>query len=367
MQTSTKLPEKNSFVSGSLQLHASNSILQTGSKVLQAVNTLCYGIDKYAGAEPDKRIKPLFIVGLPRSGTTLVYELIVQAFEVNYFSHILDYAYGLPNITTRLTRRYTKNPPPRYQSRYGRIPGFFSPAENFYFWMRWFPESPVLGHHVPVELLDEETIADANRAVGSITQISGRPYVFKNLYSSLSISSLLKVFNNARIVIVQRELEAVAASMYKRRRELQNKRTWWSIKPPFSSSIQSNNLIEQVAFQCIRSEQLIEQAISEAKTGHCLAVNYKEVCESPLDFINRLAEWIGPEFIKREDSNLPHNFEQRPSVGFPEKDVERFNLHAEELRSSKYEYMESIARHVKQLKEKPQRVISKQAGITRKM
>jgi hypothetical protein len=354
MQTSTELPEKKPFTPGSLQHHASNNFLQTGRKVLHAVNSLCYGIDKYAGAEPDKRIKPLFVVGLPRSGTTLVYELIVQAFEVNYFSHVFDYTYGLPNITTRLTRRFTENPAPRYQSRYGRIPGFFSPAENFYFWMRWFPESPELGHHVPVELLNDHTIADANRAVGSITQISGRPYVFKNLYSSLSIGSLLKVFNNAHIVIVQRELGSVAASMYKRRRELHNKRTWWSIKPPFSNSIQSNNLIEQVAFQCIRSEQLIEQAISGANTGRCLTVSYKEVCESPHKFIARLADWIGPESIMRKDSKLPNKFEQRPSVGFPEKYMERFNVHAEALRASKYEYMESIARYVKQLKEIPQ-------------
>ena len=316
---------------------------QAGSRALRLANRLCSGLDRYAGVQADEPVAPLFVVGLPRSGTTLVYELIVQAFDVSYFTHMFDYTYGLPNITTRLTNRFARNPSPRYESRYGRIPGFFSPAENFNFWMKWFPENPVLGHHVPEGSLGEHTIDDVNRALGSLTHITHRPYVFKNVYFSLSISSLLKTFSHARIVIVQRDLEAVAASVYKKRSELQEKCSWWSIKPPFINSVANQDLLEQVAFQCVRTEQLIEQALAGDNAGRCFTINYAEVCNSPRNFISRLADWIGPTIKQRTDSTLPESFKQRSSVGFPAGLLQRFNACAEALQADKNDYFSSIA------------------------
>lgn len=275
-----------------------------------------------------------------------MYELIVQAFEVSYLSHMFDYTYGLPNITTRLTNRFTRNPSPKYESRYGRIPGFFSPAENFNFWMKWFPESPVLGHHVPGDFLGEDTIDDVNRVLGSLTHISHRPYVFKNVYFSLSISSLLKTFSHARVIIVQRDLEAVAASVYKKRSELSGQRSWWSIKPPFINSVINLDLLEQVAFQCVRSEQLIEQALAGDNAERCFIISYAEVCNSPRNFISRLADWIGPTIRERTNSKLPESFKPRSSVEFPAELVQRFNAFVETLQADENNYFTSIAQQV---------------------
>jgi len=317
-----------------------------GAKILQTANRLCSGLDRYAGKEEDEHIAPLFVVGLPRSGTTLVYELIVQAFDVSYFTKLFEYTYGLPNLTTRLTRRFTEHPSPEYESSYGRIPGLFSPAENSRFWLNWFPENPLLGHYVPSESLSKDTINEVNQVIKSITQISNKPYVFKNVYFSLSINSLLKTFSHARIVVVRRDLEAVAASLYNRRSELHGKRSWWSVKPPFFDTVINLDLLEQVAFQCIRTEQLIEHALAGTNADRCFTISYAEVCNSPRDFISRLANWIGPTFRERADSKLPEYFKQRSSAGFPAKLAQRLNALTKALQADENDYFSSIAQQV---------------------
>lgn len=331
-----------------IQAPVYQGLKRVGTSALNLANRICYRLDRYAGADADEQISPLFVVGLPRSGTTLAYEIIVQAFEVNYLSHLFEFMYGLPNLTTRITRNFTASPLPQYKSTYGHIPGFFSPAENFKFWMRWFPENPVLGHYVPSQLLDNRTARDANRVVGSMTRISGRPYVFKNVYFSLSISSLLKVFPTARILIVHRDLESAAASLYKRRCELQGSRNWWSIRPPFSNTVQGRDLLEQVAFQCVRSEQIMQQAVSADSAKRCMIIPYSDICTSPPTVIEELAGWLGTAFRKRSNCRLPESFRHSPSIGFPNDTTERFRSITASMRNDKGEYLERVTREVLQ-------------------
>jgi hypothetical protein len=311
---------------------------------LQLANRLCSGLDRYACAQASEQVSPLFIAGLPRSGTTLAYELIVQAFEVSYFPPVFNYTYDLPNITTRLTSRFTKKPSPKYTSRYGRIPGFFSPAENYNFWKSWFPEHPVLGHHVPGQSLDKQAIDQANRIVKSITHISGHPYVFKNVYFSLSLPALLKAFPMARILVVQRDMDAVAASLYRKRYQLQHKREWWSIKPPFYSRMIDRDLLEQVAFQCVRSNQLMQQAVTEIGSKNCLVASYPEICNSPQLFISKVDNWLGPAFRQRPTCGLPDAFDIHPSIGFPAGSGGRFLKYVENMQADRADYLRKVGK-----------------------
>lgn len=334
---------------GPLRCGVPELISKAGRGALQFANRLCSRVDGYAGADAEEEVAPLFVVGLPRSGTTLVYELIVQAFEVSYFSRIFDYTYGMPNVTTRLTSRLTRNYEPKYESNYGRIPGFFSPAENHTFWMRWFPEILKLGHYVPRELMNDDSISSMNKVVSSITRISGRPYVFKDVYFALSIPSLTKAFSRAKVVIVRRDLEAIAASLYKRRCELQKTRSWWSVKPPFSEDYIGKDMLEQVAFQCARTEQLMDRGLSEVGGKCYFSVSYSEVCNSPQRFIASLSDWLGEGYWLRSVYDLPESFEQRRSVRFSADQAQCYGELVRGMHADKEGYMERLDGQVKSL------------------
>jgi len=288
----------------------------------------------HAGAAPG----PVFVVGLPRSGTTLVYELMVQAFDVAFLTKIYSYLYGLPNITTRLVAPATRNPKPRYRSVHGRIPGILTPAENHSVWSRWFPERPDLGHFCPAELMQPADALALNGMVDSLSAIARRPYVFKNVYFSMSISALLNVFPGARVLVIRRDDDAIAASLLNAGLERAST-DWWSVRPPFYTEWQGRDLSDRVAYQVVRTGQLMDREIDRIASSRCMFLQYEDLCRWPLEAVKTLAEWGGDALVLRRHAEIPEAFPIRAAKDVPDSILGRYREVAEELRATRIEYL----------------------------
>lgn len=306
---------------------------------LHQANQLGSALDQFAARPPVDLPGPLFVVGLPRSGTTLAYELIVQAFEVAYFSRLFDYSYGMPNLTARFCRFFTRDRRPRYQSSYGRIPGLFAPAENHNFWMRWFPERAQLGHYAPPASLNGEGLTAIRAAVASISAIAGLPFVFKDVYLALSLEALLETFEHGRILVISREPAAVAASVYNKRVRLGSRNRWWSIRPPFAEHVAGRELAEQVAFQCIRSSQVIEMQSSALANERLMWADYADICRAPNDFVAAVSTWLGEEYERRSNPAIPPQFEVRSPVQIPCDAIRQLMEHSIRFSADRDEYL----------------------------
>jgi hypothetical protein len=210
------------------------------------------------------------------------------------------------------------------------------------FWLRWFPEHPVLGHHVPAGALSPRSMQDACRAVASVSAIAGRAFVFKNVYFTLSLRALLETFPRARVLVVNRDLDAVAASIYRRRQSIQSKRPWWSLRPPFSAETQGRTLIEQVAFQCVRAAQLLERDLALVDRQRVQVVDYAQLCAAPADFLAEMGQWLVDRARPREYLQVPERFEARLSVGFGDDDARRFDDAASALRADRDAYLARV-------------------------
>lgn len=285
---------------------------------LIAANRIASVLDRPFYRKSSRTTETLFIVGLPRSGTTLAYELVAQAFNVAYFSKVYNYTFGLPHLTTRLTARFGRRPLPKFESDYGSIPGLFAPAEHHHFWRTWFPEHPRLGHYVPAAAMPQSDITRLNRTLASLGEIVGLPFVFKDVYLTLAVDAILRNVRGSRVLVISRESDAVAASVYRKRSQFPDPGDWWSIRPPLADTLATSDLPEQVAFQCIRSRQLLDQQLAHADPDRYRVVDYRDVCTSPQAFIDNLRTWLGTGFEARDGFLVPERFENRPSVGFPE-------------------------------------------------
>lgn len=309
---------------------------------LRHANRLGSVLDRFARGSTVSYPGPLFVLGLPRSGTTLAYELIVQAFEVAYFSRLFDYSYGMPNLTVRFCRPFTRDRRPRYQSSYGRIPGLFAPAEHHNFWMRWFPERARLGHYAPAVSLNGDDRRAIQAAVASISAIANRPFVFKDVYLALSLEVLLEAFEHGKILFVTREPVAIAASVYKKRERLGGRNRWWSIRPPLTERVTGKDLAEQVAFQCIRSRQVIEMQSSALEDERLMLVDYADICRAPTDFVAAVAEWLGEEYERRPNPRIPPQFEIRPPVQIPQHALQQLAEHSARFDVDRAEYLRGV-------------------------
>ncbi len=83
---------------------------------------------------------PCFVVGPPRSGTTIVYEALVTRFRTAYFSNLAHRLHRTPAAATRFGRRIIAEWRGDFASAYGHIEGWGSPSEAGWIWRRWIPE-----------------------------------------------------------------------------------------------------------------------------------------------------------------------------------------------------------------------------------
>src|SRR5690606_19861811 len=122
--------------------------------LLAEVNRLLAPAENAAFAEP--RLTPskpiVFIVGAPRSGTTLMLQWLANSREFAYPSNLLSRFYGAPFIGARIQQLLT-NPEldfrgelldlhdqrPSWKSEIGKTSGVLEPHEFSYFWRRFFP------------------------------------------------------------------------------------------------------------------------------------------------------------------------------------------------------------------------------------
>lgn len=311
---------------------------------LRLANRIASPLDRLAAGAGVRGSSAVFVVGLPRSGTTLVYELITQAFELAFLTRAFAYSFGLPNISTRLTRRFTRSPAAHYQSDYGRIPGRFAPAENHAIWERWFPADPVLGHYMPAERLARDACESASRMLDSMTAIAKRPFVFKNVYFTMSLPALLRALPGARFVVVQRPLESVCASVY-RLRATMGKR-WWSVRPPLIDEVTGADAFEQSIFQCVRTSQILEREMSSLPRDRCLIADYEDICRAPEAFLERFDAWASMSLRRRPGCTIPDSFAARTAASLPTSDRARIGSQIAVLQSDEHRYLERVDKQV---------------------
>lgn len=90
---------------------------------------------------------PVFIIGPPRSGTTLLYQILIDRYRFAYFTNFTANFYETPISAFWIAAKLFPDAQlGDYASRYGRTQGWRGPHECGAFWYRWFPR----GEHVYV-------------------------------------------------------------------------------------------------------------------------------------------------------------------------------------------------------------------------
>lgn len=279
--------------------------------------------------------QPLFIIGAPRSGTTLTYQTIVQYFDVAYFNNTYNYLYGIPNIVGRLCQPFINHPDSNFESNYGHIKGFFSPGEPANFWFRWFPRDGENGHYLSADGIEVNDFDKMKEIIYSLISLHKKPIVFKNVYHTMTVGVLAKVFPQARFIRVKRDILANIQSMLKGRQKI-SPDDWWSVKPPGYRSLQEKPVWEQVTTQIYIAEYYARKNLETYAQGRYLEINYSDLCNSPLSFLNTLEHWLYDiGFRKRHFANIPSSFEENKKLNLPPELIFKIELKLKQLETSK--------------------------------
>src|SRR5690554_1355071 len=161
---------------------------------------------------------PVFIVGVQRSGTTLLDQLIINHFSVAYPTNFLARFWKAPLAGALLSESLNfNNEVLNYNSDLGYTQGLNGPHEFGYFWNYWFPYDAYEKEFSQTCQNDQDFV----NLINQLTAFYQKPMVFKNLHKpSFNIELLSRLFPSAIFLNVEREPIFVAQSTYESRIKL---------------------------------------------------------------------------------------------------------------------------------------------------
>lgn len=241
------------------------------------------------GSPPATR--QLFILGWPRSGTTLIYQYVVHRLRVAYLTNGVGDRPDLPCLTTWWQRIRHGTYVSDFESHYGKVQGPVAPREGGAFWARWFdlkrPQTRTeLSPAAAREL--RSTIHCVQRSFG------GLPFVNKNVLHGMHVDALAALFPEARFLFVERDLDAVALSLLRARYALlDDPRQWISIRPPGAERLSRLPVVEQVAGQIELTRTFLQEELGGLTRDRVLRIRYEDFCEEPESLTRSLLDPLG--------------------------------------------------------------------------
>ncbi len=250
---------------------------------------------------------PVFIVSVPRSGATLLYQIITNYFNVSYISNLAAGFYKALTIGMDLHYKlFNSKQHNSFESYGGYNKKWIAPHEAGKFWYRWFPKDP---QYVTKKMIETKNFDELKKTVAYIEEKFQKPIVLKNTVNSLRLNAIRDIFPSALIIYITRKPSDVGISILKHRiKDNGDKTKWWAIEPPMTKELKKLPFYEQIAQQIHQTEQIIEHDMGLFPSKQTLKVNYEDLCQNlelELKKIESLFHENGITVKYKKDAKLP--------------------------------------------------------------
>lgn len=247
------------------------------------------------------RHKIVFIVGVPRSGTTLLNQLIVDSFKVGaFYNSIAKYysvpLYGLKQLLNE--NEFKKNKIQKLDSLLGNTQGSLAPHEFGYFWQYW------LNHSTSDELNEIEKKKVKWKALAeklhAYTNILETDLTIKSIvYNDFIVRELSESIPNSHFIYIKRAPLFVAQSIIESRvKQYGSEKHWWSIKPADYKKWLNLTVEQQVANQIIYTSKKIEEQLSQLNPDKVITISYEELVKKSTEFFDTIQSKFS---LKKQD------------------------------------------------------------------
>ncbi|MFT4625649.1 MAG: LPS sulfotransferase NodH [Myxococcota bacterium] len=240
-------------------------------------------------ADLEERWPTVHVVGAPRSGTTLLTQLVASHFAIGNISNLAAAFWQAPVHGIRLSRKLLGwGQPSNLASDYGRTSALSEPHEFGYFW------SSILGYS---ELREpDDASADpvdwerVRRVMVNMTAAARAPIVFKSFMLGFYTAEVQRVLPGTCFVLVHRDPVDNALSILRMRRQYSGDITaWTSVKPREYPAFAEADPVTQAAAQALLVERAYRRAFDRIGGRNCLVLSYEQLCEAPLGALHAVA------------------------------------------------------------------------------
>ncbi len=230
---------------------------------------------------------PIFIIGSPRSGTTIFYQILTSALNCEYIDNLTHLAKKTPVIGKRISHLLFGNQKHHnFQSNYGdtSASGLLAPSEGGQIWHHLLNSS---AETFKPEHFSREALTKVRRKLYTLLNIYQKPFIAKNTYNSLRLELLSRLHPGTKIIWVKRDPFFTAQSIYfARQKNIGDINKWWGVRTATFDADQHLPFAEQIVKQIFEVEKHIFNKKHLFDSEHWLELNYSEL-ESPLKVLEK--------------------------------------------------------------------------------
>lgn len=233
----------------------------------------------------------IYIIGPPRSGSTVFYQLVTNYFDVLYVDNLAALARNNLFFGIGLSRKKFGNQPHNnFFSRHGKTDKDQPHAPNEgLFWYKYLPKKE---HVVNLDALSPKKIRWIKMYHAAVKNRHKKPLVIKNLSFGMRLDLIRQMEPDARIILITRDPVDIIHSIYKARQQL----NWpedrlWSIKPKNFRELEKRPVLEQIVLQY--------QGIMEEINGkrmlfgeHFMEISYEELCNDTIGSLEKTRKYL---------------------------------------------------------------------------
>jgi hypothetical protein len=224
--------------------------------------------------------QPVFIIGAPRTGSTILYQTLTNQLDVLYVDNLIcrfgkNFFFGFW-LSNKLFKQKAHN---CFESNHGDTSacGFHAPSECGSFWYRWLTTDK---HYIDYHDITHEMVNEIRKEITTVINYFDRPIIFNNNNIALRIRLIKKVFPNAKYIITDREPIFVSQSLLKARMYFYSDfNKWWSMMPKNYLELIKEPYFRQVVLQHYYINKQMYADLNKL-TGHnnYILVGYRDLC-----------------------------------------------------------------------------------------
>ncbi len=252
---------------------------------------------------------PIFIIGAPRSGSTLLYQLLISKYNFSFFTNLHEKFKNNPAFAEKIITFLPLRRKSNFKSTYGNVKGILSPSEAGEYWYRFFPRSPQYTNLSGIEM---DKAIEMQQSIDKLQNQTKKPLIIKNLPIAVRLEPVVKYFPNSIFIIINRDIEDNAHSILRGRYKYLNRYDkWWSVEPKNKKELEELAPHIQVVEQIKAIKNHIEIARKDNPDSFYF-LNYENLCNSPHRELKQIKDFIEKHKIPlviNKSAFIPDRFE----------------------------------------------------------
>jgi len=233
------------------------------------------------------------LLGAPRTGSTILYQLLAKFLGLPYFSNLTNARYAAtPIVGLAIQHAVAATCTIALESSFGKVAGAFQPSEA----------SAVMGHWCggghPSQSVSASVLEDKrehmHRTLVAAQRMYRRPILIKNAWNCFRIGSLSMVFPRARFIWIRRDIRHAALSdLSARYVTKKSPLAWNSATPSTVDTLRTLPYWEQVVENQFEFNEAISASLQSLPAERATSLWYEDFRVSPASCLRKLAAFAG--------------------------------------------------------------------------